>query len=352
MSLHGDHEHGAAWRRLQRRLRIHWRHEQLTLQMFVATYEYHAAPRRQMMARSGEWGRDVLHGQVPEHPTAQAAGTQYFAMDVDEVPATGSRPDRLAGVRPQRVQQHSADQIVDTAPALPILDVPVPLMGEQLVDVLRFFDTLCPVAEVIDVPKIPLEDIPARRLCREPQLVEQLVEVPTVVSYSSLLQRTVEQHVDIPVPRGRGRLAGLQGSSPGQSSTAFVEQIVHIPGGGLQGFRPRQGSTASSSFSPAGSDDDADELGIGVFSHFSPVEKSAKVTSHSSQRVLRSVSSSELSAHQMPRVGPAAHSRPSDERITFVDAHDHARVRMDTVHGSYWKNLDTQHSQWHPPWEG
>ena len=93
------------------------------------------------------------------HP--QVAGTQYFAMDVDEVLATGSRPDRLAGVRPQkRVQQ----QPVDTAPALPILDVPVPLMGEQLVDVLRFFDTLCPVAEqVIEVPKIILD----------PQLAEQ-----------------------------------------------------------------------------------------------------------------------------------------------------------------------------------
>ena len=144
--------------------------------------------------------------------------------------------------------------MVDTAPALPILDVPVPLMGEQLVDVLRFFDTLCPVAEqVIDVPKISLEDILARRLCRGPQLVEQLVEVPTVVSYSSLSQRTVEQHVDIPVPGGRGRLAGLQGSLPGQSSAApSVEQIVHNPGGGLQGLRPRQGSTASSSFhSPA-----------------------------------------------------------------------------------------------------
>ena len=275
-------------------------------------------------------------------------------MDVDEVSATGSRLDRLAGVRPQeRVQQHPADQIVDTAPALPILDVPVPLMGEQLVDVLCFFDTLCPVAEqVIDVPKISLEDIPARRLCREPQLVEQLVEVPTVVSYSSLLQRTVEQHVDIPVPGSRGRLAGLQGSSPGQSSTAFVEQIGPILGGGLQGFRPRHGSTASSSYSPAGSDDDADEPGIGVSRTFPRLKKVAKVTSHSSQRVLRSVSSSELSAHQMPRAGPAAHSRPSDERTTFVDAHDHAWVRLDTVHGSYWKNLDTQHSQWHPPWEG
>ena len=50
-------------------------------------------------------------------------------------------------------------------------------------DVLHFFDTLSPVAEqVIDVPKISLEDIHVRRLCREPQLVEQLVEVPTVVS--------------------------------------------------------------------------------------------------------------------------------------------------------------------------
>ena len=280
------------------------------------------------------------------------AGTQYFAMDVDEVPATGSRPDRLAGVRPQEwVQQHSADQIVDTAPVLPILGVPVPLMGEELVDVLRFFDTLCPVAElVIDVPKISLEDIPVRRFCREPQLVEQLVEVPTVVSYSSLLQRTVEQHVDIPVPRGRGRLAGLQGSSPGQSSTAFVEQIIDIPGGGLQGSRP--GSPAFSFHSPAGSDDDADEAGIGVFRTFPQVKKNSKVTPHSSPRVLRSVSSSELSAHQMPRAGPAAHSRPSDERTTFLDAHDHAWVRLDTVHGSYWRNLDLQHSQWHPPWEG
>ena len=92
----------------------------------------------------------------------------------------GSRPDRLVDVRPQeRVQQHPVDQIVDTAPALPILDLSVPLMCEQLVDVLRFFDTLCLVAEqVIDVPKSILEDIPARRLCREPQLVEQLVDEP------------------------------------------------------------------------------------------------------------------------------------------------------------------------------
>ena len=273
-------------------------------------------PHGDSRARSGRWERDVLHGQVPEHPTPQVAGTQYFALDVDEVPATGSRPDRLAGVRPQeRVQQHPVDQIVDTAPALPILDVPVPLMGEQLVDVLRFFDTLCPVAEqVIDVPKILLEDIPERRLCREPQLVEQLVEVPTILFF-------LKQKVDIPVPGGGGRHADLQGFHSGQSSTApqfseeripkrIVEQNVDILGG-LQGLRPVQGSTASSSSSvprsPAdwlNSEDKAFEV---VFRTFSPPNKSAKVTRNSSARVPESASSSELSAHQLARA-----ARPQD----------------------------------------
>ena len=42
------------------------------------------------------------------------------------------------------------------------------------------------------------------------------VEVPTIISYSSLLQRASEQIIDIPVPQGRvdgGGFGGLQGSS-------------------------------------------------------------------------------------------------------------------------------------------
>ena len=53
------------------------------------------------MARAGVWERAVLFGHVPEHPNPQAAGTEYFSLDVEDVPAAGSRPDRLAGVRPQ-----------------------------------------------------------------------------------------------------------------------------------------------------------------------------------------------------------------------------------------------------------
>ena len=72
------------------------------------------------------------------------------------------------------------DQIFDALSFLPTLDTPVPLMVEQLVDVLRFVDALVPDSEqVIEVPKIILENIPARRLVRDPQLAEQLVAVPT-----------------------------------------------------------------------------------------------------------------------------------------------------------------------------
>ena len=114
--------------------------------------------------------------------------------------------------------------------------------------------------------------IPVRTSVRDTQLVEQLVEVPTIISYSSL-RRITEQHVDIPVPRRGGRHPGLQGFPPRQSSTAtpsskkriserIVEQIVDIPGGGLQDFRPGQSSSASSS-SPAGVRVSADGPGEG-----------------------------------------------------------------------------------------
>ena len=96
-------------------------------------------------------------------------------------------------------------QIVDAVLGLPTLDALVPLVVEQLVDVLQSFDTLLPVAEqVIDVPKVIVEDIRALTPVREPQLAEQLVEAPTILHF-------LKQKVDIPVPGGGGRPAGLQG---------------------------------------------------------------------------------------------------------------------------------------------
>ena len=108
------------------------------------------------------------------------------------------------------------------------------------------------------MPKVLSDDVPMRALVRETQLAEQLVEVPTIVSWS-LLQLITKQNVDIPVPCGGVR--GLQGFLPRQFNSAawfleriperIVEQNVDFPVvGGLQDFLPGQSSSASSSSPP------------------------------------------------------------------------------------------------------
>ena len=187
------------------------------------------------------------------------------------------------------------------------LDALVPPTVEQLQDVLQFFDRLSAVPQpVIEVPLIITEDVPMRAVLRATQLVEQLVEVPTIISFPMIAllhalleyrQRTLEQNVDIPAVGGSGTGGGLSGFLPGQNHSVTAEQIVanpvprpdvagdlqgfprgqsatalseHIaefpdPGGGRRDFQPVQGSAASSSDSPG-------QAGESVFSHFSPEE--------------------------------------------------------------------------------
>ena len=181
-------------------------------------------------------------------------GARQAPTGTDATPPPGTRPTPLVEVQPQGAMvQHSGIFELEQ-----ILDVPVLQMVEQPVEVDTFFRLSLPaVAEqVIEVPKLAL---PGRAVPRaalsEPQLVEQLVEVPTVLTYSLLQQRTAEQVVDTPVPHGRGRVArgGLQGSSQGQGSTAVcgadevVSPSLHARGGsrgGLQGLSQGQVSTA------------------------------------------------------------------------------------------------------------
>ena len=161
-----------------------------------------------------------------------------------------------------------------------MLQMVLPQMVEQLVDLLSPLDFPVP-EQVLEVPKI----LPMRAVLSDPQLAEQLVEVPTIVSYSSL-QRNMEQNVDIPVPGRGGRSSGLQGFLPEQGSTATrsskkdisertVEQIVDIPGGGLQDFRP--GLSSSSSYFPAGVSEALDEPGPGFFRTFPQILKKCEV---------------------------------------------------------------------------
>ena len=122
--------------------------------------------------------------------------------------------------------------------------------------------------QVIEVPKLSHDSIPQRSTVRRPQSAEQLVEVPTQPWYVAMVlaskvysRREIrrilselgstasgsEQIVDNPVPQGRRGGGGLQGSRAGQNSTAAdAEQIVDIPARtrGLQGLRPGQNSTA------------------------------------------------------------------------------------------------------------
>ena len=117
------------------------------------------------------------------------AGTEYYELsDEDVVSARSSRPPCLGEPRgaPDGDLLRTVEQVAVYAPMVQILDAPVPQLVEQLPDVLRFFDLLLPVPEqVIEVPKILLDDVPVRAVLREPQLVEQLVEVPTTLSYAT-----------------------------------------------------------------------------------------------------------------------------------------------------------------------
>ena len=248
---------GSARRRRERRLRAYLRYARMSVAMALAECTHHSAPRGQKMARAGGGARDELHGHAP-----------------DDAPPQG------------RILRH----VVGHLPA-PSLDVPVPQMVDQPVDILTFFAMLLPAVDeqVIVVPKFFQDVTPQRLRPPEPrQLVEQLVEVPTTVSYSSFL-RTVEQLVDIPVPGGGGPSSGPHGFLPRQRSTAspsrtriskrIVEQIVDpVSRGSLPVSLP--GQSSSSSHSPAGDEERADEPGKGVFRTF-PTKKKCGVPGRS-----------------------------------------------------------------------
>ena len=77
MSLHGDHEGGAAKRRRDRRLRMHWRHEQLTLQMALAAALHHSrdvGPVTYNALRSQKTARAEATNNAPRSQMSSVAG--------------------------------------------------------------------------------------------------------------------------------------------------------------------------------------------------------------------------------------------------------------------------------------
>ena len=187
------------------------RHERMTVAMALAEASHHTAPREQRTARARGWVRDEVHGRVPEAPTPSKPGTRYFSLDDnDSVPELGgSRPDRLSGVRPQeRVPRRIVEQIVDSAPVLPLLHDPdpVPQMVDSVVEALRFFLTRWPVAaeqtwdcedeQVIEMPTSSRSSLP------EPQTAERLVAVP---GFEFVIFRRAEGALGLAVARAAGQ---------------------------------------------------------------------------------------------------------------------------------------------------
>ena len=203
-----------------RRLRQFLRHERQTVAMLLAETNHHAA---QMMARSGRWVRGgSTHLQEP--------GTQHFFLDDDSVPELGgSRPDRLPAVSwPQeRVSRRIVERIVDIVPVVQPLHVPVPQPVDSVVEVLKILDKSLPdVEQVIKVPKILQHTVLQRPSLQEPQLAEQLVEVPTPSPALAPVPQTEHQLLEVPpiVPQLVGFFAGTDG---------YVWRQLSGPVGGL-----------------------------------------------------------------------------------------------------------------------
>ena len=234
------------------------------------------------MARAGVWGHTQNYtAKIRKPPTPQP---ELFSLE--EEPG-GGLPAPLSEVAGW--QDRADSRCRCSFPLLVEQYAAIWNMEEDILVAADHLDRDFQVPElVIEVPRISLDVIPLRTLVLEPQMAEQLVEVPTIISFSSL-QRSVEQLVDIPVPGVGGPSSGLQGFSSGQSSTAspskkriferIVEQIVDpVSRGGLPG--------SSFSHSPTDVDERADEPAEGGFRTFPQNKKSTKVASHSGSELL------------------------------------------------------------------
>ena len=160
-----------------------------SIAMALAESQHHIARGEKMASAGGEGHEEYDAPRRQKPPPPQA----FFQLFDEEDADKGMRPASLAEPRgpPERVQLH----IADVVPVVQILDIPVPQKVERLADFLVLLDTQTLVEQVIAVPKISNDCIQPRLvdcdLCR-PQMAEQSVEVPTVLSYALLQQQTAE----------------------------------------------------------------------------------------------------------------------------------------------------------------
>ena len=90
------------------------------------------------------------------------------------------------------MQRHTVVRMVDVSPYVQMLDAPVPQMVDNVMASFRLLDK--PIADqVIEVPKISCPfSCPSRAFLFVPQVVEQFVEVPPVLTPALLQQQVAE----------------------------------------------------------------------------------------------------------------------------------------------------------------
>ena len=107
--------------------------------------------------------RAELHGEDPGPPTPQP---ELFSLYEEK--ARRGRPGLVTDPGPHgRVERHTVDHVDEFCPYVQILDVLVPQLGDQVVEVLRMFDVPS-VEQVIAVPVISSDWVPQRSAVRRP----------------------------------------------------------------------------------------------------------------------------------------------------------------------------------------
>ena len=145
-----------ARRRRERRMRSWFRHEQQSIRMALATVLHHScgrvhttAPHGARTQPPGPGLRSARRTPPRRQEPPQPPSTQYCDLHDESVP--GTRPDRLADVRPQeRVLRHTVEQMSDSRPVVPMLEGAVQQLGCSVVgSALGRWEPLPPHARVL-----------------------------------------------------------------------------------------------------------------------------------------------------------------------------------------------------------
>ena len=134
------------------------------------------------------------------------------------------------GAPGQTVCSTCLEQIVDCVPVVPLLHTSEPQMVDSVVDVLKILDHSLPGGKAGKATRVPclfMRHAPPRSSLPEPQVVEQLVEVPiplTVALADGKDDRGIRwRHV-------WGRSGGTYWWMVGTNHTRRARQL-HLPGG-------------------------------------------------------------------------------------------------------------------------